>query len=299
MSEEIKTEEKKSKYKKPRFEYLAIDKIVVPSIRVTSEMPDELQEQFKSTIQQYGVVNPIKVAYDNGQYILIDGLHRLQELKLKGEDKVPAVIVEMPLGQALLENLISGKLQGRGKVTDMIKVIKYLHDEEKMSIEEIAAKTGYKVKYLYDLLSVANANPDLLQALDEEKIGIGHAIELARIPDDTVLLKALYTVIYRRMTIKDTKEYVDTILEALEAKKHGKEAVEKPKTPREMIPVQCWVCAEEAPAKDMATFVLCPKCQAVLFEWKAEYRAEMQKKMREQQAKVTGQTETQPSEKAG
>jgi ParB family chromosome partitioning protein len=261
-------------------------------------MPDELAEQFKSTIQQYGVVNPIKVAYDNGQYILIDGLHRLQELKLKGEEKVPAVVVEMPLKQALLENLISGKLQGRGKVTDMIRVIKYLHDEEKMSIEEIAAKTGYKVKYLYDLLSIAHANPDLLQALDEEKIGLGHAIELARIPDDTVLLKALYTVIYRRMTVKDTKEYVDTILETLEAKKHGKEVVEKPKTPREMIPVQCWVCAEEAPAKDMATFVLCPKCQAVLFEWKAEYRAEMQKRMREQQQQKAGQIEAQPSGKA-
>jgi ParB-like chromosome segregation protein Spo0J len=298
MAEEVKTEEKKSKYKKPRFEYLDISKIVVPSIRVTSEMPDELQEQFKSTIQQYGVVNPIKVAYDNGQYILIDGLHRLQELKLKGEEKVPAVVVEMPLGQALLENLISGKLQGRGKVTDMIKVIKYLHNEEKMSIEEIAAKTGYKVKYLYDLLSVANANPDLLQALDEEKIGIGHAIELARIPEDTVLLKALYTVIYRRMTVKDTKEYVDTILEALAAKKHGKEAVEKPKTPRDMIPVQCWVCTEEAPAKDMQTFVLCPKCQSVLFEWKAQYRAEMQKMLREQQTKTTTQVETQTSEKA-
>jgi len=268
------TEEQKSKYKKPKFEYLDIDKIVVPSIRVSSEMPEELEEQFKSTIKEYGVVNPIKVAYDNGQYILIDGLHRLQELKLIGEKKVPAVIVEMPLRQALLENLISGKLQGRGKATDMIRLIKYLHDEEKMSIEEIAAKTGYKARYLYDLLSVANANPDLLDALDKEQISLGHAIELARIPDEVTMLKALYNVIYRRMTVKDTKEYVDAILELLDKKKAQKEAAEQRKRSRDYVPVQCWVCEEEAPAKDMATFVLCPKCQAVLFSWKAEYEAE-------------------------
>jgi len=287
------------KYKKPRFEYLDIDKIVVPNIRVTSEMPDELIEQFKSTVKEYGVVNPVKIAYDNGQYILIDGLHRLQELKTLGEKKVPAVIVEMPLRQALLENLISGKLQGRGKATDMIKLIKYLHDEEKMTIEEIAAKTGYRAKYLYDLLSVANANPDLLDALDKEWISLGHAIELARIPDDTVMLKALYNVIYRRMTVKDTKEYVDAVLDAMHQKQQNIENPPQRPMPKDMIPVECWVCGEEAPAKDMATFVLCPKCQSVLFEWKAQYRAEMRRKQLETQKQAETQTKVQETQTQG
>jgi predicted RNA-binding Zn-ribbon protein involved in translation (DUF1610 family) len=202
-----------------------------------------------------------------------------------GEKKCPAVIVEMPLRDALLENLISGKLQGRGKATDMIKLIKYLHDEEKMTVEEIAAKTGYKTKYLYDLLSVANANPDLLEALDKEMISLGHAIELARIPKDEVMLKALYNVIYRRMTVRDTREYVETILQLIAAKKEKPEEEAKKIPPRDMIPVQCWVCGEEAPAREMATFLLCPKCQAVLFEWKAQYRAEMLKQQKEQQQK--------------
>ena len=298
------TEASESKFKKPKFMYLDIDQIVVPNIRVTSDMPEDLQEQFQSTVKEYGVVNPVKIAYSNGQYVLVDGLHRLQELIKLGEKKAPAIVVEMPLKQALLENLISGKLQGRGRATDMIRLIKYLVEEEKMTVEEISAKSGYKTKYLYDLLSVANANPDLLEALDKEQITLGHAIELARIPDDNALLRTLYNVIYRRMTVRDTKELVDAVLEQLNVKKVQQEQPKQP-PPRDLIPVQCWVCGEEAPAKEMATFLLCPKCQAVLFEWKAEYRAEKlrQEKLRQQkqpptQAPTEPQTETAESQES-
>jgi ParB family chromosome partitioning protein len=286
------------KVKKPKFMYLDIDQITVPNIRVTSDMPEDLQEQFQSTVKEYGVVNPVKIAYSNNQYVLVDGLHRLQELIKLGEKKAPAIVVEMPLRQALLENMISGKLQGRGRATDMIRLIKYLVEEEKMTVEEIAAKSGYKARYLYDLLSIANANPDLLEALDKEQITLGHAIELARIPDDNALLRTLYNVIYRRMTVRDTKELVDAILEQLNAKKSEQEQPRQP-PPRDLIPVQCWVCGEEAPARNMATFLLCPKCQAVLFEFKAEYRAEKlrQEKARQQKQPPT-QTSTEPQTEA-
>lgn len=295
MSEQEPSE---GKYKKPKFMYLDIDQITVPNIRVTSDMPEDLQEQFQSTVKEYGVVNPVKIAYSNNQYVLVDGLHRLQELIKLGEKKAPAIVVEMPLRQALLENMISGKLQGRGRATDMIRLIKYLTGEEKMTVEEIAAKSGYKTRYLYDLLSVANANPDLLEALDKEQITLGHAIELARIPDDNALLRTLYNVIYRRMTVRDTKELVDAILEQLNMKKSEQEQPKQP-PPRDLIPVQCWVCGEEAPARNMATFLLCPKCQAVLFEFKAEYRAEKlrQEKTRQQKQPPT-QTPTQPQTEA-
>jgi len=260
-----------TKYKRPTFTYLDIDKLVIPSIRVTAEMPPELEEQFKSTVEKYGVVNPVKVIYDKGQFILVDGLHRVQELKRIGEKKVPAIVVAGTLKQALIENLISGKLQGRGKATDMIRVIRYLHDEEGMSIEDIAAQTGYKAKYLYDLLSVAHAHPDLLDALDKELIGVGHAIEIARIPDPEVMLRVLYTVIYRRMTVKDTKELVNATLELLQKKKERKQQQQR-RPPKEFIPVQCQICGEEAPAKEMRTFIACPTCQTAIAYVKAQMR---------------------------
>jgi ParB family chromosome partitioning protein len=261
------------KYEKPVFEYLPINIIKIPDLRVTAEMPDDLLEQFKESIKKSGIKNPLKILYQNGEYILVDGLHRLIEAKMANQKEVPCVIVKGTLEEALLENLATGKLQGRGKATDMIKVVKYLHNEKGMSIEEIAAKSGYKTDYLYDLLAIANAHPDLLLALDEEKIPLGAAKELARVPIVDVMLKMLYEVIYRRMTVRDVKEYVDLTLEALELKKKKEEEAKK-LPPRELVPVTCWVCGQEAPAKDMVSFLLCPRCQAVLFDYKAKIRAE-------------------------
>jgi ParB family chromosome partitioning protein len=261
------------KYEKPVFEYLPINIIKIPDLRVTAEMPDDLLEQFKESIKKSGIKNPLKILYQNGEYILVDGLHRLIEAKMANQKEVPCVVVKGTLEEALLENLATGKLQGRGKVTDMIKVVKYLHNEKGMSIEEIAAKSGYKTDYLYDLLAIANAHPDLLLALDEEKIPLGAAKELARVPIVDVMLKMLYEVIYRRMTVRDVKEYVDLTLEALELKKKKEEEAKK-LPPRELVPVTCWVCGQEAPAKDMVSFLLCPRCQAVLFDYKAKIRAE-------------------------
>lgn len=267
-------EELNKKYEKPVFEYLPLNKIVIPDLRVTAEMPEDLQEQFKESIKTAGIKNPLKIVFDNGKYILVDGLHRLLEAKMANQETVPCVIVKGTLKEAMLENLSTGKLQGRGKATDMIKVIKYLHDEEKMTVEDIARLSGYKREYLYDLLSIANAHPDLLMALDEEKITLGAAKELARIPVPDVMLKLLYEVIYRRMKNEDVKELVNLTLEAMEMRKKREEEMKK-RPPKEYVPIQCWVCGEEAPAKDMVTFVLCPKCQAVLFSYKAELRAAM------------------------
>jgi ParB family chromosome partitioning protein len=270
MSEKENLEKK---YEKPVFEYLPINIIKIPDLRVTAEMPDDLLEQFKESIKKSGIKNPLKILYQNGEYILVDGLHRLIEAKMANQKEVPCVIVKGTLEEALLENLATGKLQGRGKATDMIKVVKYLHNEKGMSIEDIAAKSGYKTDYLYDLLAIANAHPDLLLALDEEKIPLGAAKELARVPIVDVMLKMLYEVIYRRMTVRDVKEYVDLTLEALELKKKKEEEAKK-LPPRELVPVTCWVCGQEAPAKDMVSFLLCPRCQAVLFDYKAKIRAE-------------------------
>jgi ParB family chromosome partitioning protein len=267
------------KYEKPVFEYLPINIIKIPDLRVTAEMPDDLLEQFKESIKKSGIKNPLKILYQNGEYILVDGLHRLIEAKMANQKEVPCVVVKGTLEEALLENLATGKLQGRGKVTDMIKVVKYLHDEKGMSVEEIAARSGYKTDYLYDLLAIANAHPDLLLALDEEKIPLGAAKELARVPIVDVMLKMLYEVIYRRMTVREVKEYVDLTLEALELKKKKQEEAKK-LPPRELVPVTCWVCGQEAPAKDMISFLLCPRCQAVLFDYKAKIRAEEYERMK-------------------
>ena len=253
----------------PWFREVDVKDVMVPEIRVTSVMPDDLAEQFASSIKQQGIVNPIKLIFDNNQLILVDGLHRVEAAIEARKFMVPAVIQKADIKSVMLQNLTSGKLQGRGKATDMIRVIKYLVDEEKMTLEDIALQTGYKLRYLSDLLAIANAHPDILLALDEEKIPLGAAIEIARIPNTDAQLKVLWNAIMYRMTIKDVKELVDKTIEELQRKEQLKQQ-EKPKVPREFVLLDCHLCNAKIPAKDMRTVFLCPHCMNILWEMKIE-----------------------------
>jgi len=248
------------------------DDIVVPDVRVTAVMPPELEEQFKGSIQAQGVLNPVKCIWDGQNIVLVDGLHRLMEAKMAGHKTVPAVVVPGTMRDVMLQNITTGKLQGRGKVTDMIRVLRYLVDEEKMDIGEVAAQTGYKLRYLEDLLTVARAHPDLLKALDEESIPLGAAIELARIPDAETMLRLLYQVIAYRMKVEDVRELVNKTLEVMQQRK-TEEAQKLQPRPRGEVEISCFVCGEKYPAVMMKSPILCPACMGVLFEAKARVRA--------------------------
>ena len=258
--------------------------IVVPEIRVTSVMPPDLEEQFLSSVKEQGIVNPVKLVFDGERLILVDGLHRIQAAMEAKQLKVPAVIQRTDLRNVLLQNLTSGKLQGRGKATDMIRVIKYLIQEEGMTLEDIAAKTGYKLRYLSDLLAIANAHPDILLALDEEKIPLGAAIEIAKIPDTDAQLKVLWNAIMYRMSIRDVKELVEKTIEELKRREATKQQ-EKPRTPRELVLLECHLCEGKVPAKDMRTVFLCPHCMNILWDMKLEAMKELERAKEESMAK--------------
>ena len=260
---------------------LEVDDIIIPDVRVTAVMPQELEEQFKGSIAAQGVLNPIRCIWDGQNIILVDGLHRLIEARNNKHKTVPAVVVPGSLRQALLENLTTGKLQGRGKVTDMIRTVKYLVTEEKMSLEDIALKTGYKLRYLSDLLAIANAHPDILRALDEEQISLGAAIEIARIPDTDAQLRVLWNAIMYRMRIEDVKDLVNKTIEVINMKKSGTYPTQRT-APKEYVLLQCHFCDGKIPAKDMRTIFLCPRCLNMLWEMKIEAMKELQA---EQQAR--------------
>ena len=275
---------KDQKPMKPIIKKIPIKLIDVPNVRVTSVMPPELEEAFKESVKAQGVVNPILVVPNGDRYILVDCLHRLQEAIANGETEITAVIRPGDYRDVLLWNLTTGKLQGRGKVTDMIRVVKYLRDELGMPLEEIALKTGYKLRYLEDLLAIANAHPDILLALDEEKIPLGAAIEIARVPDTDAQLKILWNAIMYRMTIRDVKELVDKTIEEIN-RRRGQPEEQEPRPPRELILLECHLCGAKVPAKDMRTVFLCPHCMNILWDMKIEAMRELEEQQKKAVAK--------------
>jgi ParB-like chromosome segregation protein Spo0J len=125
-----------------------IDQIEIPEVRVTSYMSEEIAQQFALSVQAAGVMQPLHCLADNGRIILVDGLHRLQEARARGDTTIACVVIPGDLRLALLQNLVTSGLRGRPKASEMRRVVGALEDEYQMDSIAIRKATGLSQDYM-------------------------------------------------------------------------------------------------------------------------------------------------------
>ena len=236
-----------------------------PDVRITSTWDPELLEMFKASIDSDGITQPLILVREGENLWLVDGKHRKDEALLKAISKVPCVIMDGSMRQVMTRNLYMNRLRGGVKSSEMIKVIKWLQDHEGMNSEAVQKETGLKRDYIEKMLECAKAAPEVLEALDREEIGAGHAWQIARIPNRDVQLRLLAQVFQYRLTVKDLTNVVDDTLEIMRKRE---ELDKTPQTPRPvLIPkIRCHGCEEEYPLKKVVGVNLCINCYGLLTE---------------------------------
>ena len=80
-----------------------VDLIDVPKVRVTAQYDEEMLALLKDSLASMGTVNPIILGANGERYEIIDGLHRLQEARARGEKTISSVIYEGGPKEALLK----------------------------------------------------------------------------------------------------------------------------------------------------------------------------------------------------
>jgi len=153
-----------------KLRYLNPKEIKIPDVRVTSYFDEELRGLFQHSIRELGIQEPILVAKDNSSWILIDGRNRLEEALLNGITSIPCAVVEASLSEVLLKNLTLNTLRGKVKPTEMLKVVKALHEEYHMEIDEIASRSGLRRDNVEKLISIERCTDRVIAALDENLI---------------------------------------------------------------------------------------------------------------------------------
>ena len=240
---------------------LPIADIEIPSVRVTSHFPAELLEQFRLSVQTVGVVQPLQVLRDNGHFLLVDGLHRLQEAQARGDTKIPCVIANGSMRDALLQNLLTSGVRGRPKASEMRKVIGALGDEYGMDSIAIRKSTGLSQDYVERLMWVNRAHPYVQRALDEEEISVSHAAAIARIERHDVQERVLDACLTNRMNVDGLRHHIALVEEIL-----ANPAAADP-TPAPLAPrlARCYGCRHDLPPEDLTMYSLCPSCHSALW----------------------------------
>ena len=243
-----------------RHKDLLIEEVVIPETRVTSYFDNEVYEQFKATIKTAGVLEPIIVVEVDKKYFLVDGLHRLLELKNAGEKKVPAVIVPGDEKAVFLTNLFLNVLRGKPRIAELRQVIELLYNDYKMGVDQIAKETGLGVRFIDDLLLIGKLPDPIQEAFDEGKLEKGKALALVRLPDAGAQVYIYEALQGKRLTTKDWGDYIEVYL-------GHRQAPAPAPAPEPVMPTttsKCDVCNEEKELKWIQFVGICPECLGIM-----------------------------------
>lgn len=233
--------------------------IVVPELRVTARFDEETRQLLRDSVKEVGIIAPVIVQEIEGQLILVDGLHRIEDSIAAGDSPIDVAVLEGDMADLLCRNLFLDHARGKTPVSDMVKVIKALYTEYNLDPDEIKKRTGLTRDYIEKLLKISQASPAVGQALDDGIIGVGHAFELSRLPysiqQDEIIAKHQVW----RFSVKDLHAQIDAVLQEMENAKAEPPAT-APGDPRPPAVYNCEGCKLECEPRYLRPVMLCPDC---------------------------------------
>ena len=248
-----------------------INSIQVPEVRVTAQFHPEIWEQFRASIKETGAIAPIIVYETEQGLVLCDGLHRLVEAQKNGETHINAAVIPGDMIDVLTKNIFLDHLRGKTPVSQMVSVIETLSKEFNLDSEKIAAKTGMTRDYVERLQGISELTPFCRQALDEERIRVGHAVALTKVKDPIRQEMILGQQLLYNWTVKDLEEHIKNILEMVATTEAAAPPTEAAAPPT----IKCFFCKTQHDISEIANPNICTECSGILLMSIAQARAEL------------------------
>ena len=173
---------------------------------------DEDMEQLVESVRERGVITPITLRVKgNGRYEIVSGHRRKKACELAGLDTVPSEIKELTRDEAVIL-MVESNLQ-RSVILPSEKAFSYKMRMEAMkrqgqrtdltsspvgtkltrTADQIAEVTGDSRNQIHRYIRLTELIPDLLQLVDDGKIGLRPAVEISYLTkeEQTALMDAI------------------------------------------------------------------------------------------------------------
>ena len=167
---------------------------------------DESMDQLVESIRMNGVLNPvIALKIDENHYQLISGHRRKRACMLLGIDRIPLIGREMTKEEAVVEMVDSNLQREHILPSEKAKAYKMKYEalkrkagrpskdnctpsehnfEGKRTVEIIGDENGESKEQIRRFIRLNELTPELLEFVDEGKIGMRPAVELSYLQED-------------------------------------------------------------------------------------------------------------------
>jgi ParB/RepB/Spo0J family partition protein len=170
--------------------------------------------ELADSIKLSGVVQPIVVreiptaGKSPGHYEIVAGERRVLAAGIAGLERIPAIVRELDdQGVAqiqLIENLQREGLAPMHEATSYHELI----EEHGLKHEDVAARIGKSLRYVYMRLKLLALAPPVRKLLADGVIEVSIAERIARIPTHALQLEAVRDMESRGMTVKEAEAHI-------------------------------------------------------------------------------------------
>jgi ParB family chromosome partitioning protein len=158
--------------------------------------------ELSDSIKQHGIIQPLVVRKLGDKYEIIAGERRYKAATQAGLTKVPVVISDIDDNKsaevALVENIQRRNLTA----IEEAKSYKNLLDRGYLTQEQLASKMGVSQSAIANKLRLLNLDPEVQDALLNEKISERHARALLTLEDKEEQRKWLKKILDERLTVR-------------------------------------------------------------------------------------------------
>ncbi len=189
---------------------IEINKIKPNPYQPRKTFNEESIKELAASIEKHGLMQPIIVIENEGEYILVAGERRLRAVKSLGKESIKAIISDISLKDlreyALIENIQREDLNA----LEIALSLKSLIDEFGFTHEELAKNIGKSRTYISNMLRLLNLPKVVREKLSQNKISYGHAKVLLGLEENQIK-EVLEKIENENLNVRDTENYIKNI----------------------------------------------------------------------------------------
>ena len=172
-----------------------------------SDIDAEALEELTASVKAQGVVQPIVVRADGGEFEIIAGERRWRAAQAAGLAEIPAVVRcvddEAALAMSLIENI---QREDLNPIEEAV-ALKRLIDEFEMTHEVAADAVGRSRAMVSNMLRLLDLDPEVRAMVERGALGMGHARALLGLSGE-LQHQAATEVVRRELSARDTEALV-------------------------------------------------------------------------------------------
>lgn len=187
---------------------IPLSKIKTNPYQPRKEFDKEALDDLASSIKEHGVIQPIIVKEQAGEFIIIAGERRYRASMLLGNETIPAIIrcyeKSKMIELALIENLQREELSAYEEANAYSLMIKELGYNQ----TELAKRVGKSRSYITNMLGILSLPDEVLTMLQAGKISFGHARALSKLSSKKRIIELAHSIIMKNLSVRQIEELV-------------------------------------------------------------------------------------------